>query len=187
MKTAPEAARRARPSESVDFSRRRFVPLTQLVPPALILICAIVSALHGARSSARKVPYEPGVVAWVGSKAISQAELDVAMTDVRADLQPTETSSVRGEVLGKLIDEELIFQYGLRQRIFESDPFLKLAIVRAMLRFSCGGPFRERGPPVEANGYADCVERGGADAQRTVDAYVDWLRKRAVILRSSRL
>jgi hypothetical protein len=187
MKAAPGVDRHGNHSASIDNSRRRSLRFTQLVPLVLIVICAIVGGLQGNRSSGRNFPHDPGIVAWVGSKAISQAELDSAMTDVRADLQPSATSYVRVEVLGKLIDEELIFQYGIRQRIFERDPFLKLAIVRAMLTFSCGGTFRPNGPPIEASEYADCAERGGLGAERTVDAYVDWLRQRAIILRSSRL
>jgi hypothetical protein len=159
--------------------------------PVIIGSSAALSAVHGHKIAGRPSLTSPDTVALVGTTAISKGALDWAMQEVTVDLRPQPSAETRGEVLSKLIDEELLFQYGLKHNIVESDPFVRLAIVRTMLALACsssGRPDRRQlvrdskrdvgNPPVDA---ADCVRHASSTARERVDLYARWLRQRAVI------
>jgi hypothetical protein len=154
--------------------------------PVPIVICtAVLSAW--CHSSRRPSPTSAtdDAVAWVGSTAITRSDFNTAIRDVAVDLEPVEREGTRREVLDKLISEELIFQYGMRHQIYRTDSYLRLRVVRTILSFACGSS-STKGPGLKMPmSGEDCLKLGGADAHRTIDEYVRWLRARADISEAS--
>jgi hypothetical protein len=149
------------------------------LPELLILGCAVLGATHALTSDVRKHRLGNNVVALVGSSTISKSDLDTAMRDVTLDLEPRSTAALRSEILGKLIEEELLFQFGFDHRLYERDEQIRLAVVRTMFTLACSGASAAPTPGGEAVGYGNCVEYGSAAGQRAINSYVEWLRNRA--------
>jgi hypothetical protein len=162
--------------------KRVAIPAVRALWPAFIIIPISVSSvshrpsLIDAPSSAKN-----GAVAWVGSTAISQSDLDTALRDVAVDLQPVNHEGTRREVLDKLIAEELLFQYGMAHQIYQTDFYLRLRVVRRMLSFACASSPSAAGGSGATPGSDECLKRGDTDARRSIDEYVRWLRARATI------
>lgn len=110
------------------------------------------------------------IVAQVGARSMSRAELESSVAQVTADLQPHPSPQVRSEVLRKLIDEELLYQDGVALGLPETDPVVRLGIVRAMIAMADA--------PVPASTGDSTV---GAQTNRGIDQYIDWLRHRSTI------
>jgi hypothetical protein len=130
----------------------------------MVLTTALGSALYAHAGRIRQAA-RADTVATIGTRSITQGELDEAVAQVIADLQPRISAQLRSEVLGKLVDEELLFQEGMSLRLPEEDPVLRNRIVRTMLTLA-------RTPHPGMKDDATTMVQG-------VDRYVDWLRDRA--------
>jgi hypothetical protein len=137
-----------------------------LWPYALVLATAFISAWY---THAGHIKRSAGadIVASIGARSITRNELDEAVAQVIADLQPRLSPQVRSEVLEKLVDEELLFREGMALRLPEEDPVLRNRVVRTMLTLA-------RMPRPGARDEA-------AGRVQVVDRYVDWLRDRATV------
>jgi hypothetical protein len=92
-------------------------------------VLSAIQILHDARIPVR---FLPGVAARVNGREIDAASVDrtVAGFDARLrNLQPT----VRGRVVSRMIDEELLVQHALDSGAAETDPEVRAALVRAAI------------------------------------------------------
>lgn len=72
-------------------------------------------------------------VARVNSSFISRASYERALSAVDSDKRAALTDSDRQQILQRLIDEELLIQYGLRQGLVRSDNRVKASLVQAVI------------------------------------------------------
>lgn len=130
------------------------------------------------------------VVARVGGRPIQSQEFDVALAQFSYDLRPSPFAGDRRAILERLIDEELLYQDGVERNLQESDPVVRLGIVRIMLALICAptthpgsgedrstlnSPESLSAPTVSADACAD------RQSQHRLDEYLVSLRSRATI------
>ncbi len=75
-----------------------------------------------------------GTVARVNDRYITVAAYERALGAVDADKRNPLTEEDRRHILERLIDEELLIQYGVRQGLMRSDPRVKSTLVQAVLQ-----------------------------------------------------
>ncbi|MCS6926396.1 MAG: SurA N-terminal domain-containing protein, partial [Candidatus Binatia bacterium] len=101
------------------------------VGAALGVACGVGSVLRASQPEGDTVP--EGVIALVNGKAIAMEDYARAVAMVASDKRGEITAADRAEVLRRLIDEELLIQYGIEIGLVESHRAVRQAIAQAML------------------------------------------------------
>ena len=81
------------------------------------------------------LPSDKGAAARVNGSVISQEEYQRAVEAVAGDKRNPITDKIRGDILERLIEEELLVQRGLDIGLLESDRDVRKSIVTAMLAY----------------------------------------------------
>jgi hypothetical protein len=180
--------------------RQRFVTGQRVLRVTLsswVVVLIVIASAGGALLGRVPVPaanpaaaWPAGVAARVGGRPIRSQEFELAMAQFSYDLRPMPTLVDRRAILERLIDEELLYQDGLQRKLQESDPVLRLGIVRVMLALICAptAPPEARDArsavgtpsalPVSTAPTGACSDR---ESQQRLDEYLASLRSRAVI------
>lgn len=104
-----------------------------LVLLALAAICGVACALVFARPEAQTDRLPAGWVARAGGRPILAEDYARAVDGFARDRREPPSDADRARILGTLIDEELLFQYGLSRGLVRSDRSVRDAVLRAMV------------------------------------------------------
>jgi hypothetical protein len=139
---------------------RRFARRAALGALALIVLAC---SRGPAKEATPNAPAREGVVATVNGVPIDEAVLNQAMAALAKDRREPLSEADRRYLLDRLIDEELLVQFGLSEKLAESDRAVRTAIVGALME-------REKAYPCPG----DC---GGDDLRAFFEAHKDEFRE----------
>lgn len=132
-----------------------------LVVGALVgLAAALAAGLVDATRQGAALP--AGSIASVDGHQLPAEELERAVEMLASDRREPPTERDRARVLDRLIDEELLVQYGLARGLVATDRAVRDVVVRAMLEVAAAE--RAGGPPSDEELralYRDRQEGGG--------------------------
>lgn len=113
------------------FCEHRRALLLLVVGAVLGIIFGVVSTLQESRPNVNAVPDE--AIALVNGKSITAEDYARAVAMVASDKRTDVTAADRAYVLNRLIDEELLIQYGIALGLVDADRTVRKAITQAML------------------------------------------------------
>jgi hypothetical protein len=112
-------------------SRRRRALFLLAVGAVLGIACGIVSAFKGSDPHLSSLPDE--AIAVVNGTAVTTEDYARAVALLASDKRTAITEADRAYVLARLIDEEVLIQYGIASGLVETDRAVRKAITQAML------------------------------------------------------